>query len=215
MAVITEKFNVPDEIMIGLLSGEMVRRGGVVRYVAGSPQGGRIVTHLEPVYEEAADMAQVAGSKVKQVFHNHKTGIIVAGVVTVLTLVGAGVYFGVKHHRRKALGEESIETIEFKNALLKYFTAMKKGEMSISIIDELVDATEHLENEAGITLSFDQFDELISTVRDYTLKLAKDNDYDIEGKVRQIKGKDNKVICLTDYLSLQRSVFESESSTAV
>ena len=48
MTVIQEAFDIPDDIMTKILTGEYRRIGGVVRYAGGSHKG-QIVKHLDPV----------------------------------------------------------------------------------------------------------------------------------------------------------------------
>lgn len=54
MAVVTESFDIPMDIMTKLATGEYRRIGGVVRVAIG-PNKGQIVKHLEPVKMEQAD----------------------------------------------------------------------------------------------------------------------------------------------------------------
>lgn len=71
MAVVTESFDIPMDIMTKLATGEYRRIGGVVRVAIG-PNKGRIVKHLEPVKMEQADQIQKVGSKIMQVAKNRK-----------------------------------------------------------------------------------------------------------------------------------------------
>ena len=56
MAVVTEAFDIPLDIMTKLATGEYRRIGGVVR-VAMGPNKGQIVKHLKPVKLEQAAQA--------------------------------------------------------------------------------------------------------------------------------------------------------------
>lgn len=71
MAVVTESFDIPMDIMTKLAIGEYRRIGGVVRVAIG-PNKGQIVKHLEPVKMEQADQIQKVGSKIMQVAKNRK-----------------------------------------------------------------------------------------------------------------------------------------------
>ena len=57
MAVVTEAFDIPMDIMTKLATGEYRRLGGVVRVAIG-PNKGQIVKHLDPIKIE-----QVAQNK--------------------------------------------------------------------------------------------------------------------------------------------------------
>lgn len=48
MAVVTEAFDIPMDIMTKLATGEYRRLGGVVRVAIG-PNKGQIVKHLDPI----------------------------------------------------------------------------------------------------------------------------------------------------------------------
>ena len=46
MAIVQEVFDIPDDIMLKLLTGEYRRIGGIVRYAVGTKKG-QIVKHLD------------------------------------------------------------------------------------------------------------------------------------------------------------------------
>ena len=62
MAVVTESFDIPMDIMTKLATG---------------PNKGQIVKHLEPVKMEQADQIQKVGSKIMQVAKNRKKELII------------------------------------------------------------------------------------------------------------------------------------------
>ena len=71
MAVVQEAFDIPDNIMTGLLTGEYRRIGGVVRYAIG-PNKGQIVKHLDPVDIKPAEQAKGIAQKAAQFAKNIK-----------------------------------------------------------------------------------------------------------------------------------------------
>lgn len=63
MPIIQEAFDIPNDIMTKLLTGEYRRIGGIIRYATG-PNKGQIVKHLEPIDLKPAQQAQSIGAKV-------------------------------------------------------------------------------------------------------------------------------------------------------
>ena len=103
MAVVTEAFDIPLDIMTKLATGEYRRIGGVVR-VAMGPNKGQIVKHLKPVKLEQAAQAQNVGAKVLQFAKNNKKGLIIGTVVAGTITAGGVVYHKIKN--REPSGEE-------------------------------------------------------------------------------------------------------------
>ena len=126
MAIVQEAFDIPADIMTGLLTGEYKRIGGVVRYAIG-PNRGRIVKHLKPIDIKAAEDAQGVMEKGAEVIKANKQAAAIIGV-------GAVVVGGIVIAYRKARTSEPKVLKEFRAALKQYIDAIRVGEMNLEII---------------------------------------------------------------------------------
>ena len=136
MAVVTESFDIPMDIMTKLATGEYRRIGGVVRVAIG-PNKGRIVKHLEPVKMEQADQIQKVGSKIMQVAKNRKKELIIGALVTGAITVG-----GVVYHKIKSREPEVVQN--YHAALRDYIDDVRSGKLSMESINCLMDSLEEL-----------------------------------------------------------------------
>lgn len=134
MAVVTESFDIPMDIMTKLATGEYRRIGGVVRVAIG-PNKGRIVKHLEPVKMEQADQIQKVGSKIMQVAKNRKKELIIGALVTGTITVG-----GVVYHKIKSRQPEVVQN--YHAALRDYIDDVRSGKLSMESINCLMDSLE-------------------------------------------------------------------------
>ena len=134
MAVVTESFDIPMDIMTKLATGEYRRIGGVVRVAIG-PNKGRIVKHLEPVKMGQADQIQKVGSKIMQVAKNRKKELIIGALVTGTITVG-----GVVYHKIKSRQPEVVQN--YHAALRDYIDDARSGKLSMESINCLMDSLE-------------------------------------------------------------------------
>lgn len=74
MAVVTDAYYIPMDIMTKLATGEYRRFGSVVRVAIG-PNKGKIVKHLDPVKNEQATQAQNIGAKAIQFAKKIRRGL--------------------------------------------------------------------------------------------------------------------------------------------
>lgn len=100
MPIIQEAFDIPNDIMTKLLTGEYRRIGGIIRYATG-PNKGQIVKHLEPIDLKPAQQVQSIGAKVIQFAKRNKKVLIVSGVAVAAVTVGSFVYCKVKNVNQK------------------------------------------------------------------------------------------------------------------
>ena len=208
MAIAQDAFFIPDDIATGLATGLYRRIGSVVRYAIG-PNKGQIVKHLQPIDLKAAEQAQGIGAKAIQFVANHKkeVGITAIGVA----IVGACVwgYTAWKNHEPKVL-------TEFRAALKVYIEAIRTGDMSIEKIDTLTVALEELKkhknyDKISIQLTTEELEVLVGRIYDYTVKLAKDNNFELTDDELNASGKQSQgaIIDLQQYLKTQKRIFEA------
>lgn len=203
MAVVTESFDIPMDIMTKLATGEYRRIGGVVR-VAIVPNKGRIVKHLEPVKMEQADQIQKVGSKIMQVAKNRKKELIIGALVTGAITVG-----GVVYHKIKSREPEVVQN--YHAALRDYIDDVRSGKLSMESINRLMDSLEELKQNKNyekikIELTTEELNVLVNRIYEYTIKLAKDNSVDLTDN--ELSSSDNILLNLQKYLLAQKHIFE-------
>lgn len=203
MAVVTESFDIPMDIMTKLATREYRRIGGVVRVAIG-PNKGQIVKHLKPVKMEQADQIQKAGSKIMQVAKNRKKELIIGALVTGAITVG-----GVVYHKIKSREPEVVQN--YHAALREYIDDVRSGKLSMESINRLMDSLEELKQNKNyekikIELTTEELNVLVNRIYEYTIKLAKDNSVDLADD--ELSYSDNILLNLQKYLLAQKHIFE-------
>ena len=188
--VIQEAFDIPDDIAVGLASGVYRRLGGVVRYAIGENKG-QIVKHLDPIsIPKNQDASLSVAQKALNVAKNNKKLLIGAGVVVGAAAIGGGVYYGVSSYRRK----------KCQDAFKRYIEAIRMGELTFEIIDNLEVA---LSGVKTIKMKPEELLLLVGHIRDYTIKLAENNNSKIE-----IKETEAPIIDFMEYLKIQKNILK-------
>lgn len=203
MAVVTESFDIPMDIMTKLATGEYRRIGSVVRVAIG-PNKGRIVKNLEPVKMEQADQIQKVVSKIMQVAKNRKKELIIGALVTGAITVG-----GVVYHKIKSREPEVVQN--YHAALRDYIDDVRSGKLSMESINCLMDSLEELKQNNNyekikIELTTEELNVLVNRIYEYTIKLAKDNSVDLTDN--ELSSSDNILLNLQKYLLAQKHIFE-------
>lgn len=134
MPIIQEAFDIPNDIMTKLLTGEYRRIGGIIRYATG-PNKGQIVKHLEPIDLKPAQQVKSIGAKVIQFAKRNKKVLIVGGVAVAAVTVGSFVYCKVKNR------EPEVVTT-FRSELKTYIEEVRTGTLKLSSIENLLSALE-------------------------------------------------------------------------
>ena len=204
MPIIQEAFDIPNDIMTKLLTGEYRRIGGVIRYATG-PKKGQIVKHLEPIDLKPAQQAQSIGAKVIQFAKRNKKVLIVSGVAVAIVTVGSFVYCKVKNR------EPEVVTT-FRSELKTYIEEVRTGTLKLSSIEKLLSALEAVKSHKDssniiIELSTEELDVLVNRIYEYTKSLAETNEYPLN--VEDIKKYDASMDNLQSYLTVQKQIFEA------
>jgi len=196
MEVIQVLFEVPTWVQIGLNDGTFKLFGGVVRNSKGA-----IVYHLKN------------GNKILE-NTSSKTKVIIGGMILCGTIITVGsVYAYNKYVKRK---ETQIdEMIDFNEVLEKYITAGVQGNLNSDIITELNNACMGLFgviNDDIIDLSdveHSKINDIIDSIKQYTEKLCIVNKVDeVIPQRKQSESINDNLIELSDYLKIQKSIFE-------
>lgn len=203
MAVVTEAFDIPMDIMTKLATGEYRRLGGVVRVAIG-PNKGQIVKHLDPVKVESALQAQKLSTKVLEFSKRNKKTLVV-GAAIVGTITAASFTY------QKIKSREPEVVKRFHVALRKYIRDIRNGELCIKSINCLMDALDDLKQNKNyeklkIELTTEELNVLVSRICEYTIKLANDNAVKLTDE--ELSTSDNSILNLQKYLKAQRRIFE-------
>lgn len=208
MAIVQDAFFIPDDIATGLATGLYRRIGSVVRYAAG-PKKGRIVKHLMPIDLNTTKEAQGVSIKALQFIRQHKKASIIIAAGAVAAGAGAWAYNTIKKREPKVV-------TDFRAALSVYIDSIRKGNMDVERINNLMDALENLKEnkdyeKISIQLTSEDLGVLVGRIYEYTIKLAKDNDFDLSGEevlnIPDMKDADT-IINLQNYLKAQKRIFE-------
>lgn len=204
MPIIQEAFDIPNDIMTKLLTGEYRRIGGVIRYATG-PKKGQIVKHLEPIDLKPAQQAQSIGAKVIQFAKRNKKVLIVSGVAVAIVTVGSFVYCKVKNR------EPEVVTT-FRSELKTYIEEVRTGTLKLSSIEKLLSALEAVKSHKDssniiIELSTEELDVLVNRIYEYTKRLAEMNEYHIN--TEDLEKYDDSMGNLYCYLTVQKQIFEA------
>lgn len=99
---------------------------------------------------------------------------------------------------------------EFRASLKSYIDAIRKGEMDIDKINNLMSSLEALKadknySKISIQLTSEELDVLVGRIYEYTLKLASDNEIEIAAD--DFEEEKDVIKNLQSYLKVQRRIF--------
>lgn len=208
MAIEQVTLYIPDNIKQGLDNGILVRSGGVVRDL-----NGKIVTHLKESnvdVEEVKKGFKAVGENIVGFASKHKNILIGAGVLAVITIVGAATAYIVN----KDKSNDEISTIdlaeELNVALCEYLNSIREKTVNSNIIENVLSVLEKIQKEQNnenieITFSVDSFTSLMDLIKDYTEKIALANSF----KISNFQCEDTNIQQLKHFLSIQKQVFDN------
>lgn len=155
-----------------------------------------------------AEQAQGIGVKALQFVNQHKKGTIITVVSATTVGTGLVIYNKVKKHEPKVL-------IEFRVSLRAYIEAIRKGNMDIDKINDLMECLSALKeykdyDKISIQLTTEELEVIVGRIYDYTVKLAKDNDVELSDEDIDIieKNSGDTIVNLENYLNAQKRIFE-------
>ena len=204
MAVVTEAFDIPMDIMTKLTTGEYRRLGGVVRVAIG-PNKGQIVKHLDPIKIEQVAQNKNVVTKVIEFSKKNRKVIIIGTAVAGTIVAGNFVHQKIKNREPKVMKR-------YHAALRSYIEDIRNGELSMKSINRLMDALEELKQDKRyemlkIELTTEELDVLVNRIYEYTVKLASDNAVELTDDEK--KSSDNSILNLQRYLKTQKRIFKS------
>lgn len=206
MAIVQEAYDIPTEIWTKILTGEYKRIGGVVRHAIGTHKG-EIVKHLKPMDLPTVQQSQSLGVKALEYVKTSKKALIILGAGTGIALAGSGIYYKFKTHEPKII-------VEFRLSLRTYLESIRKGNLNLDEINNLMDSLETMRNHKNyekftIRLSAEDLGVLVNQIYEYTTKLAQDNSVELKSEeLNTVQSSDNAIIYLQKYLGVQKRIFE-------
>lgn len=219
MPVVQVAFDVPPSVALGLSKGALELCGGVVR----NAKNKQVVMWLREADIVNPDDVRGAGRAVAQVVENggiaerlqnvvraagnNKPIVIGAAIAAGVAVAAGGVYRFVSRKRGKAESVEiSSQAIALDEAIGAYTAAVNSGEMSVELIDNLINALNVVDDDAEIKLSAKDLKRFVSSVREYTKRLCSANKVSTKGLSSGTRKKDadSLIVCL----EFQKKVFE-------
>ena len=232
MALIQVALEVPDDVYVALLNGDLIRRGGVVRDAAG-----QIVVHLKEVglvdeeagkavAAKAAAMAkqnkallkqnQQLAERAAQLAEQNKVILIGVGVVAAAAAVGGAIAHVVKGRKEKKEAETLPEVERsFNTAMKSYLESLHKGELNEEALAAVVANVDEVKmglNDGTLTIDFTdgQLDALVMMLKDYTERLAAANGMELADPPATDEGAEvSNVILLSHYLGEQQRILQA------
>ena len=197
---------VPDEIYEGILAGTLEIAAGVVR-----DNKGVIRKHLPKVAVQAKDSAAKAaknGAGIVQAVKKNPGVAIAAGAVVA---VSGGVAYLAHHVKQKKMTKQEECVADFQKALKAYLKAAKTGKLNEKVVDDLLVALENAQNsKAGdavmLSIPAKQLNDLISSIFDYTKRLAEANAFKDVRVAAPKRGAKNSMANLQNYLEIQKQI---------
>ena len=204
--IVQPTFYIPPEIAAGLLSGDFIRYGGVVRDTAG-----RLVVHLRevPTPENAVEeVAKRAAASIKNPW------VAVAAGALILVAVGGAVVLAVKSQKKDAKPEVPECVKQYNGSLRTYLEAIRAGRLDVETIDRLIADLDAVMayaevSDTAVAFSAEQLETLTKIVIEYTTRLAEANEIVLDEPEPVAAGAEgNVVVDLRRYLEVQRRIFD-------
>lgn len=203
MAIVQEVFDIPDDIMLKLLTGEYRRIGGIVRYAVGTKKG-QIVKHLDPIDIDSVDQAKGIGTRIIRFAKCNKKSLIIGGVVAGAITIGGFIHYKISTH-------EPTVVADFRAYLRTYVDEIRRGSLRLETIEIMMSALEELKKHKDyekfkVVLSTEDLETLVNRICEYTIQLADNNNVQLTEK--ECRRTDNSILNLQDYLKTQKRIFE-------
>ncbi|WP_410562294.1 hypothetical protein [Amycolatopsis sp. cmx-4-61] len=198
--IIQPTFYIPPEIEARLLTGDLIRYGGVVRNKAG-----RLVVHLTEISARKPNEDAV-GAAVWML----KKPVVLAGLATLAVVGTATTAIAIARKRKRAL-PESVEN--YNDSLRAYLQAVRSRSLEAEIIGRLIadlNAVKAYSENGNTTVDFstEQSETLVQVVIDYTRHLAQANSIDLDELPESTPSStDAPVMDLRRYLGVQQRIF--------
>jgi hypothetical protein len=207
MAVIQPPLEIPTDIAMRLLTGELVRKGGVVRDRA----TGRLVKLLDDA-TPGSDAQQVAHASVAKALANPRSTVVALSALAVVAVAG-GITFWAVTKKRAARSNVPVCVEEYRSALAAYLEGARTGRLDSGIIERLIVALDAINEQAEngnivVEFSLEQSETLVAIVAEHTKKLAAANQVELtEFEEAGAASHGGMIIEFRRYLEMQERIF--------
>lgn len=222
MPVIQVVMEITEEAAKGLVSGDLIRHGGVIyNATGGAYEHLKDAKELPKVGEGAIDVAKQSSFNIGDIISKSvnlmsknkvKTSLVISGALVIGGLVIYGVDKLIKNNEKSAT-IDVVSDSDFNDSLTRYMLAAKEGKLTLPIIVELKERLIKIsesDDNTIVVIDVKQLQALIGYIENYTEDLAKANNYQITDKQRGSVTED-EIVNLTKYLIIQEDIFEKAS----
>lgn len=195
---------IPEAAQALIDAGVLVRTDGVLR----NAETMEIFKHLDIVDLEDLSAMQELAAAVKRVVKENKTAVAIGVGVLIAIGVTVGVVVHNKNKKQKAYEEKCNAWLN--RAIKNYMDAAQNGELDVTTIELCEDALSSLPQiteKVFISMTKEQILEFTSSLKEYTLKLAEANDYEIEDQ-SMIDYAGNVVSFMINNLRVQKNILQ-------
>lgn len=198
MPVVPIYLDIDDQTYNAVLSGAVQLCG-----MAKAVDTKRVVKHIPTI----ADKTKEGTSKAIDFMRDHKKGSLVAGGILIVGSIAAGTVGYLAQRKRRKLDSQ------LGKALQDYLEAAKSGNLTLEILNALIDAIEaieksHPDEEVKLNIPASQFSNLIHCMFDYTQHMAEVNHFSKNSIKRPKIIKKHTTTDLKYYLNMQKQIFE-------
>ena len=195
---------IPEAAQAMIDAGELVRTDGILR----KAETMEIFKHLDIVDLEDLSAMEELASALKRVVNEKKT--VVAIVVCAAISICVGVGFAIHENKKKHKELEEKCNAFLNKAIKTYFDAAKQGNLDINTVEYCENALVSLPSiteKVFISMTKEQIISFTNCLTEYTLQLAKDNEYEIEDE-KALEYKGNVVSFMISTLRVQKDILQ-------
>ena len=195
---------IPEASQALIDAGKLVRTDGVLR----NAETMEIFKHLDIVDLEDVSALQELTAAVKRAVKENKKEVTIGLAVIVVIGVTASVVIHKKNEKKRTF-EEKCNTF-LNSAIKNYMEAAQNGTLDIDTIEICEDALlslPQITKKVFISMTREQIMEFTNALKEYTIKLAEENDYEVEDE-SIIEYKDNVISFMVNNLRVQKNILQ-------
>lgn len=195
---------IPEASQALIDAGKLVRTDGVLR----NAETMEIFKHLDIVDLEDMSALQELTAAVKRVVKENKKEVTIGLAVIVAIGVTAGVVIHNKNEKKRTSEEKCNAFLN--SAIKNYMEAAQNGNLDIDTIEICEDALlslPQITKKVFISMTREQIMEFTNALKEYTIKLAEENDYEVEDE-SIIEYKDNVISFIVNNLRVQKKILQ-------
>lgn len=205
MTVVPIYVDIPDDILAGLVTGDLMRFGTVVR------DSKEIIAHLPEV-----DRLPEADESLASTAHGSALGnekLLIGLGIAAVAAAGTALTFYLIKRRRRSKSEIPTCVASYNASLVAYLAAVQDGTLDAGLVDRMISALEAVKEETDsgnmtIELSVQQSEALIGMFATYIRMLAEANSLEVGEILESTPPLEvSPIVDLRRYLEAQREIF--------